>query len=290
MLEPRDPAPFHAMWCETVAGRWCGGRERVVIQAVAVIPAAPVLIPELMGAAAPEVEPVREAARAALRTVATTLGEGPGRADDSRLMVVGAGRSGQDQPVRPHHLAGSIVDRTFGPALLLPPLPGAEQAGDDAPTGRVPTPLLVARRLLGDVAADATTSAPWAGTEWLTLRPDAVGVLADQLVADPAPVGLVLVADGAACHGPKAPRREDPRAQEYDDQVAKALTVADPVAFESLDVGLGRDLGAEGADLWRLLLHVAAADARDESAGWRAELTWRGAPYGVGWFVASGRR
>jgi hypothetical protein len=104
-----------------------------------------------------------------------------------------------------------------------------------------------------------------------------------QLASDSTRVGLILVADGAACHGPKAPRAQDARAREYDDGVCAALASGQPGQLAGIDADLGGELGANGPQIWPVL--VAAAGG--EMVG---DVLWAGAPYGVGWAVASWRR
>jgi hypothetical protein len=273
------------LWSQTL---WRRG-EHDVIRSVAVIPAAPALIPELMAGAAAEVEPVRSAARQAIAAVAASVLGPAGLPPLGRLVVVGLAADDVEAGSRSHDLAGALKDDSFGPRLELAALPGAlmPSSAPGLPTDGVPTPLLVARRLASDVAREHPgTAALWRETLWITLTPESVEDYARSLVLDDAPIGLVVVADGAACHGPKAPRAEDVRAESYDDDVCRALTSADPADFAALDPRLGRELTAEGAELWPLLA-AAARDGHRSGSGWRAELGWRGAPYGVGWFVAT---
>jgi hypothetical protein len=290
------------LWCETVA-RHAGSD---VIRSVAVIPAAPALIPELMAGAASEVEPVRVAARQAIAAVAGSVLGPAGGPPLGRLVVVGRAAEHVEAGSRSHDLTGAFADDSFGLHLELAALPGVpvlpstparpesstahpapQREGASWSGDAVPTPLLVARRLASDVARERPeTAAVWRETLWITLSPESVDDYARSLVVDDAPIGLVVVADGAACHGPKAPRAEHPSAPTYDDAVCRALTSADPADFGALDTSLGHELSAEGADLWPLL-GAAARDGQGNSSGWRAELGWRGTPYGVGWFVAT---
>lgn len=264
-----------------------------MMRSVAVVPAAPALIPELMAGAAPEVDPVREAATRAMAAVARSLLGPAGLPPLGRLVIAGLAADGVEGGSRSYDLAGAVTDTSFGTALALPALPGAAPATNIAapegdPDVAMPTPLLIARRLAADVAREHPETDPlWRDALWITLTPEAVDDYARSLVVEDAPIGLVLIADGAACHGPKAPRAEDPRANAYDDAVCRALTSADPGDFAVLDRQLGHDLTAEGADLWPLL---AAAAADTQGHGWRPELLWRGTPYGVGWFVATWQR
>lgn len=265
-----------------------------MLVAAAVVPGAPMLIPELMGEAATEVQDVRAAAREAFCAVAGTLLGPGGRAPIGRLVVVGAPASRGDAASRSYEIAHELVDGSFGPTLRLPALPGARsadpllQAGPDGSGEPVPTSLLVARHLAGAVSQELRAAeALWPEALWVTVAPEAAVAYGRTLARDDAPIGLVLVADGAACHGPKAPRGEDARAADYDEAVCRALDSGDPRAMASLDRALGRELSAEGAGLWPLL---AAATAGTSGPRWRADLRWRGAPYGVGWFVATWQR
>ena len=92
------------------------------------------------------------------------------------------------------------------------------------------------------------------------------------------------MADGAACHGPKAPRAEDSRAVAYEEAVNDALAAGDPAALAALDPHLGPELSATGPELWPLLSAAAGG------AAWSGELLRSDAPYGVGWSVAVWRR
>ena len=110
------------------------------------------------------------------------------------------------------------------------------------------------------------------------------GALGAELAGAAAPIALLLLADGAACHGPKAPRAEDSRAGAYEDAVNAALAAGDPAALRALDPDLGAELSATGPLLWPLLTAAAAGQA------WTGEVLHHGAPYGVGWTVALWRR
>ncbi len=104
--------------------------------------------------------------------------------------------------------------------------------------------------------------------------------LGAELAGADTPIALLLMADGAACHGPKAPRAEDSRAGAYEDAVNAALAAGDPAALRALDPALGLELSATGPLLWPLLSAAAAGQA------WTGAVLHHGAPYGVGWTVA----
>ena len=87
-----------------------------------------------------------------------------------------------------------------------------------------------------------------------------------------------MLGDGAAARRDGAPGYIDDRSFAYDDHVAAALAAGDADGLAALDVELGAELLATG----RLTWPVAAAALRPETA----ELTWRGDPFGLSYFVA----
>jgi hypothetical protein len=123
--------------------------------------------------------------------------------------------------------------------------------------------------------------------------------LAEQLRARSDRVGLLVMGDGSACRGQKAPGYDDPRAQPYDDGVARALATADAAALRGLDPLLSAELLVAGRAPWHVLASAAdggaggnggSGDGGAPPAGWRAALTYYAAPYGVAYFVASWAR
>ena len=122
----------------------------------------------------------------------------------------------------------------------------------------------------------------WAAARWITTSGADATTLGDQLRVDGTSVGLILVADGAVCHGPKAPRAQDERAQAYDDGVCAALESGQPDRLADIDGDLGEELGATGPQVWPVLLAAADGDGI-------GRVLWSGAPYGVGWAVAAWR-
>jgi hypothetical protein len=96
-------------------------------------------------------------------------------------------------------------------------------------------------------------------------------------------VALLVMGDGSARRGEKAPGYDDPRARPYDDAVARALATADLAALRGLDPGLAAELLASGRAPWQVLAGAAAG------TGWRGDLSYYAAPYGVAYFVAGWR-
>jgi hypothetical protein len=96
---------------------------------------------------------------------------------------------------------------------------------------------------------------------------------------------LLVIADGAATHGPDAPGRRDDRAGPFDDALAAALADGDPRALRRAcaDRELAGALRAVTAPLG-VLARLTEDDPPTE-----AEVLLRCRPYGVGYFVASWR-
>jgi hypothetical protein len=100
--------------------------------------------------------------------------------------------------------------------------------------------------------------------------------------AEPGRVGLIVMGDGSACRGAKSPGYDDPRAEAFDASVAAALAGAEVDALLALDVDVAAQLLVAGRAPWQVL---AAATG----AGWRGEVLYDAAPYGVSYIVASWR-
>jgi hypothetical protein len=243
-----------------------------VLITTAVVPGPPAFVAELMGSAAHELDGLRDAtdvlvSRALddLVAVSTSL--------PVRLVVVGPGQPGE------FDATGPVSFASFGRDVVLPALVDGQPCDGD-----LPTPIMVARYLASrDIAAHPEHAQLWAAARWMTTSGGDAQALGESLGAEGTGVGLILVADGAACHGPKAPRAQDARAQAYDDGVCAALASGEPSRLARIDADLGDELGATGFQVWPVL--VAAAGS--EGIG---EVLWQGAPYGVGWAVAAWRR
>jgi len=261
-----------------------------VLVTAAVVPGPPAFVAELMGSAAHELDDLRRAAdqvvsRALSDLLAATAdlpsaesesGSESGSGSDSasvQLVVVGPGEPGE------YDAAGPVSFDGFGRDIVVPAL----VEGRRGERG-LPTPIMVARYLASrDLAVHAGHVDLWASARWVTTSGVDACVLGDQLRAEGTRVALILVADGADCHGPKAPRAEDARAQAYDDGVCAALASGEPGRLAQIDVDLGDELGATGQLLWPVLVAAAGGDRI-------GEVLWAGAPYGVGWAVASWRK
>lgn len=128
--------------------------------------------------------------------------------------------------------------------------------------------------------------AGWAGpVEEAVVDFDADGTEVEQaggrLAAREGRVLLLVVGDGSARRGEKAPGHLDDRAATYDAALLAALDRVDPQALIALDAGLGKDLLATG----RAALQVMAHAVRGSADLQRASL-WSDDPYGVLYAVA----
>jgi hypothetical protein len=131
----------------------------------------------------------------------------------------------------------------------------------------------VARHLLGDRPFMPELALPWTA--------------ASLLEQDPAPENfpkrsstLLVMADGSARRGEKAPGHLHPDAAAFDDSLDRALRTGDAEALAAVDPDEARELWCQGAACFRVLGEVA----RGRTV--RAEVTYAAAPYGVAWWVA----
>lgn len=93
---------------------------------------------------------------------------------------------------------------------------------------------------------------------------------------------LLVLADGSARRGEKAPGHLDERAFGYDDETVRALGEGDAQALVDRDAGLAVDLLAGG----RAALAVLGRVAVDQGGTFVPEVVHRGDPFGVDYAVA----
>lgn len=224
---------------------------------VVLCPHPPLLFRELGGAADSVVE-LREACATA---VAALVGAQP----DVVVVVGGADSHGSFHP------AARPDVRRFG-----------TPAPRETTTERLPLSLGVGRRLLDEAGWTGPTRL--AALPWRASSAD-LDVVLDELLgpADPDDrIGLLLLGDGSARRGEKAPGFLDPRAFPFDDELAQALANGDGTALRDLDPELADELMVGGGSVFRLLGHLAARAGQPR----RADLTYRADPFGVSYFVA----
>ena len=250
-----------------------------MLSTVAVVPEAPLLVPELATGATAETAALRAACREAARRLAASA---------STWIAVGADRGGR-RTVQ-SGARGSFVG--FGVDVVVGLAPDAADPVDAA----MPLPLLVAGWLReglpvtvrGElVAPDAAPSACHALGAQIAREATALSAAdpasGPALGAAPA-TALLVIGDGAATHTEKAPGYLDERAGPFDDAVAAALAAADPAVLAALDPVLAAELWVAGRATWQVL----AGATRDGT--WTGELLHSSRPFGVGYHVAVWQR
>nr|WP_189168283.1 hypothetical protein [Pilimelia anulata] len=247
----------------------------VPVVSVAVCPHPPMLIPEVAAGAAHELAALRAACAAAVA---------PLRAADAVVAVGGGDRTGWWPAGSRPTLAPYGLEPALPYAPVAAPPPGA---GPVLPAGPLPLSLTVGAWLLGpDTPLHAATAAPLhhppapADEAPAAAAADALG---RGIAALPGRVGLLVLGDGSACRGEKAPGYADPRAAGYDARLAALLGGADRAGLAALDPAGAAALLVAGHAAWRVL---AAATA---GADWDGELRHEEAPYGVAYLVAAWR-
>jgi len=226
-----------------------------VIAGAVLVPHPPLLLRELGGAHDP-VPDLRAAAGAAVRDLVR---------DVDVVAVVG----------------GADVTRGWDPAAGADVRPFGTTSA--RPAGAVlPLSLGVGARLLAE--------AGWTGP----VQPHAVAWDADRTVLDDlageltrrdARVGVLVLGDGSARRGERAPGYLDERAFAFDDAVAKALADGEATELADLDTDLAAELMVLGASAFRVLgLLALRQPSRPDST-----VTFRDDPFGVDYVVATWR-
>lgn len=224
----------------------------VVLTAIALTPSAPVLVPELAGAAAAEVAVFRDAAvAAAARLPDRWIAIGVGASDtifsaDTRGTFAGYG---VDVPVALGPQVSDVVT-----ALPLCALFAGWLRGQANPAARAEVRVYSAQ-LDAEVALACGRA--------LRAELDAVGD----------PVGVLVVADGSNTLTPPAPGGYDPDAERVQAALDDALAAGDTAALAALPAAV------VGRVAYQVLAGLAGGGPRS------AKELARGAPYGVGYFV-----
>lgn len=110
-----------------------------------------------------------------------------------------------------------------------------------------------------------------------------VGLPTDMPVADDT-IGVLVLADGATCHGAADPPAPDPAATSFEQSLKAALATGDPARLTEwcgTNWTLGRRLGATAPRSLAVLAQLMGGRR------WQATAEYLGAPFGVGYHVAS---
>jgi hypothetical protein len=223
-----------------------------VIIAAALCPAPPLLARELTGA-----DPVLPELRTAcLDATAAMLAAGP-----DLVAVVGVAAQTR------HWDSRRRLDLApYAPALRSAAIGQGEAGGDLYGRAPIPLPLGLAGRLLdqaGYRASRALHSVSEGAPAW------DCAALGAQLAAAADRVALLVMADGSARRGVKAPGHLDERSAPFD------------AAVERADADLARELMATGRPAWQVM--AGALAGRQPTC----DILYSGDPFGVAYLVAS---
>jgi hypothetical protein len=223
-----------------------------VLGAIAIIPSAPVLVPQLAGAAAAEIADLREAVIAAAASL------------PPRWIAVGAGEA--DGLVRPDNVG------TFGGFGVDLPVRLAPQA--DRPPGELPLCALMTAWVREQARPEASAEVRvYASDHDVDVALGRGRQLRAQIDDVAEPTGVLIVADGATTLSPAAPGGHNPRDTQVQLALDDALGCGDLAALARLP----------GQVVGRVPFQVLAGLA--EPAPRSAKELYRGAPYGVGYFA-----
>jgi hypothetical protein len=226
-----------------------------VLTAAALCPAAPLLAPELTGAD-PVVPELRQACRDAADALVHT---GP-----DVIVVVGAG-----ERTRTWDPAGARLDLSG-----YAPGPGARPAAAET----LPLPLGLGGRLLDEAGYHGRRELQEVGAD----EPASACAALGALLAQRAPrAALLVMADGSARRGVKAPGYLDERSAGFDAEVGRAIRDGDLPALLALSAALASELMATGRPAWQVLAGAT------NGASPASVIRYDDDPFGVAYLVAS---
>ena len=221
------------------------------LTAVAIVPSAPLLVPELCGTAAVETAQLRQAVLSAAAAL------------PPRWVAVGVAAAARvDGPEATGSFAGYGVDV----AVRL-------SAAATGAAGALPLCALITGWLRGAVQPQATATVHTFAADLTADAATAAGrALRAELDACPEPVGALIVADGAITLTPSAPGGHDPAAVPVQAALDDALAGGDIAALAALPESI------VGRVAYQVLAGLVPAPRMTREL-------YRGAPYGVGYFA-----
>jgi hypothetical protein len=224
--------------------------------AIAIVPSAPVLVPELAGTAAAEIADLRAAVLAAAKAL-----------PDSWIAVgVGAG----DEVWAPE-TTGSFAGYGVDIRVALSPDALSPEANSGAD---LPLSALIAGWIRGQAQPNARLRVHTYATTLASSEALARGrAMRAELEEQAAPVGILVVADGCHTLTPSAPGGHDPASVPVQTVVDDAVAAGDVAALS----------GLPAAVVGRVAFAVLAGLA--EPGPHSATELYRGAPFGVGYSV-----
>jgi hypothetical protein len=245
-----------------------------MITAVALCPSPPLLAREVTGRD-PVVPELRQACAEAVRRLV--------RCEPDVIAVVGpapvTARWPADRRLDLSAFAPQAVTANKAEAAGAPHTAGGRDAADapapdqpHPPGGHPPLPLALGlgTRLLDQTGYTGARALEAIGYDE---PPAGCAALGEQIAASSGRVGLLIMADGSARRGPRAPGYLDERAAAFDAAVQEAVRDGDLDALLDIDPALARELLAAGRPAWQVLAGAmrgpppAEAAHRPRSAG-----------------------
>jgi hypothetical protein len=225
-----------------------------VITAAALCPATPLLVPALTGSD-PVAADLRQACLGAVSEVAATAPE--------VIAVIGAAEQTRD----------------WDPAAVLDPAIFAPGIGGESPAAEpgLPPSVGVGTWLLTEAGYRGPRQLRSVGSDEPADRCAKVGA---ALAAVGGRTGLLVMADGSARRSLKAPGYLDQRSEAFDAEIERAILGGDLAALLDVDARLARELLATGIPALQALAGALAGPVT-------AHVSYCGAPFGVGYLVAS---
>jgi hypothetical protein len=196
----------------------------MTVGAVAFVPSAPLLIPEVAGGSAGQDAELRAAS---IDVVSRALGQGDVR---SAVVVAATAAGGEWDGSTPSSFAG------FGVGGVAHTVAGST----------LPWQLGIAAWLLDQCE--------WSGPRRY------IGLAGDAPIDLEKPTAVIAVGDGSACRVERAPGHLDPRAEAFDAAIADCLAQGDAKALAAIDEGLAEALLCDTVPVWRWL--AAATEGR----------------------------
>jgi hypothetical protein len=238
-----------------------------MITAAAVCPAPPLLARELTGA-----DPVVPELRQACQDAAAGLLRGRPEV----IVVVGVGEQTRtwDESARLDLSGFAPGIRGAGRDGQGPRACAAEASGSPS----LPLPLGLGARLLDQGGHAGPRVLQLVGEDEPAVRCAELGA---RIARSAAGVALLVMGDGSARRGPKAPGYFDARSGPFDAEVERAVRAGDLDALLALDADLARELMATGRAAWQVL--AGALHGTEPTS----EIIYRGDPFGVAYLVAS---
>lgn len=252
------------------------------------VPSAPLLVPDLVGPAACDAQPVRAAAISAVSRSVPSVERwvALGADDESWPAVAGAGEATATRCVTDVPNAGTFARFGVDVAVTLDPERDPPEAHPGAPAlVRMPLSMLIAAWLRGQTGIDRLAPVvidPGSSPADCAM----IGrTIATALAATPTPVGLLVVGDGAFALSPRAPGgglRDS--AVQLQQCIETAVAEADLEALAALNPDRCRAEGVAGRVAWQTA--AALVSAAVPAPGPTSVLDYADAPFGVGYLVA----